>query len=168
MGEIRVVIPEERLRVVSFRQEGMPGVGVLNSSLVDFEPRMAFRWHLSVWMVLTDLIENGMPSQAQRDLIDPFGDSLDALFKGPMVDKPNALFLGRLTWNRSRELIYRVYDPEPVNSALQSMISTGQYPCDFDFRMDDDPEWRMAEWHLRAARPNPPPQPASAPGDAVG
>jgi hypothetical protein len=161
--KMRVVIPEERLLVVEFRQEGRPGVACLNSSLVDFEPKIVFRWHLSVWMVLTDLIDNGMPSQAQRDLVDPFGDSLDAMFKGSIEDKPNAMFLGRLTWNGSRELIYRVYDPEPVDVALQVIIRKAQHPCAFDFRMDDDPQWKLAEWHLRAARPNPPQQPTSAP-----
>src|SRR5688572_17775519 len=88
MVEMRVVIPEEHAVVVEFRQERMPGVAWLNRALVDFEPRIVFRWHLSVWMVLTDLIDNGMPSQAQRDLVDPFGDSLDAIARGRSRTSP--------------------------------------------------------------------------------
>ena len=142
-----VTIPDERLSIVRFRQDGMPGIGAINAALVGFEPRVVFRWHLSIRVELEDLIENGMPSQSERDIVDPFGDSLDTLLKGSPT-KPNALFLARITWNASRELIYRVYDPEEANHLLQHVIASQDYPREFDFRMDDDPEWKLAAWHL--------------------
>lgn len=154
MRELRVVVPAERSHIVRFKQEEMPGVMNLNGALVAFEPKIVFRWHLSVWIELTDLIDNGMPSQAQRDLIDPFGDMLDCQLKGSDLVKPNALFLARVTWNASCELIYRVHDPEPVDAALQAIIANSNFPCEFNFRIDDDPLWAKAEWHLNAARHN--------------
>jgi hypothetical protein len=60
---VRVIVPLERLL------------------LVDFESKIFFRWHLSVWTELRDLIDHGMPSQARRDVIDPFGSAVDARFK---------------------------------------------------------------------------------------
>lgn len=158
MPEMRVIVPDEHYQIVNFQQDEMPGVAVLNRALIEFEPKIVFRWHLSVWLELTDLTDNGMPSQAQRDLVDPFGDLLDGLLKGPVHDKPNALFLGRITWNASRELIYRVFDPEPANASIQSIIGGAEHPCEFNFRMEDDPEWSLADWHLRVARPNKPMQ----------
>ena len=110
MEEVQVVIPEEHYQIVEFRQEELPGIGVLNKALVEFQPRQVFRWHLSIMIQFENLIENGMPSQSDRDVVDPFGDSLDADLKvGP--EHPNALFLGRITWNGTRELVYRVHDP---------------------------------------------------------
>lgn len=149
MKDMYVEIPDEEPILVEFTQDGMPAFGYLNRALVDFEPKIVFRWHLSLWLELTDLIDNGMPSQAQRDLIDPFGDALDVEFKGDTA-KPNALFLGRITWNASRELIYRVYDPEPADAILRRIIDDGNHPCEFDFRIDDDPDWERAAWHLEA------------------
>lgn len=97
MPDMRVVVPDEHHQIVSFQQDEMPGVAVLNRALIDFEPKIVFRWHLSVWLEFADLIDNGMPSQAERDLVDPFGEQLDRLLKGPVHDKPSALFLGRIT-----------------------------------------------------------------------
>jgi len=93
------------------------------------------------------------PSQADRDLLDPFEDSLRSLLNSDPA-RPNALFLARITWNGTRELIYRVHDPEVANDALQGIIKSREYPREFDFRMDDDPEWEMAEWHLTSEKEN--------------
>ena len=101
-----------------------------------------------------DLILKGMPSQAERDVIDPYGDLLDAAFKGDNPDKPNALFLARITWNKTRELIYRVFDPEPANQYLVNVIETKTHPRQFDYRIDHDPEWKLAEWPLNAVNRN--------------
>ena len=53
-----------------------------------------------------DLIDNGMPSKSEREIVDPFGDRLDLLIKGDDLEKPNALFLARITWNKTRKLIW--------------------------------------------------------------
>jgi hypothetical protein len=148
--EYRVIIPDDDFRIVEFRQENLPGIAVLNSALIDFEPKIVFAWHLSLMLQCEDLILNGMPSKAERDVIDPFGDALDAIFKGDDSDKPNSLFLARITWNESRELIYRVFNPEPANEYLQKLIASHDYPRPFDFRIDHDPEWNLAAWHLTA------------------
>lgn len=150
MTEYRVVVPEECYSIIEFQQEDLPGVGVINTALRDFEPRVVFGWHLSLMLELDDLIENGMPSVEEREVVDRFGDSLDLAIKGRDSEKPNALFLGRITWNATRELIWRVFDPEPVNDHLQSIINqVGDVsPRPFDFRMDHDPDWELTEWHL--------------------
>jgi len=133
------------------RDLALPGVACLNSALVQFEPKVVFRWHLSVLVDLEDLIDDSIPSEAERELIEPFVEGLDQQFKGAYLSKPNALFLARITWKANRELIYRVYDPEPIDARLQKIISLGEHPRPFDYRMVDDPEWALAEWHLKSA-----------------
>jgi hypothetical protein len=148
--EFRVVIPDEEHTVVQFRQEQLPGVAIINRALSNFTPRIVFRWHLSVMFQLKDLIEHGMPSLAERATLDPFGDRLDCDLKAD-AGKPNALFLARITWNASRELVYRVHDPEHANELLHYIITSKSYPREFDFTMDDDPDWNLTTWHLGAA-----------------
>lgn len=60
---------------------------------------------------LENLAENGMPSKREQRVVDAFGNLLDAAFEGADRDKPNAIFLARITWNATREVIYRVYGP---------------------------------------------------------
>ena len=148
MKQFRVIIPEEHYSIIEFIQEDLPGVGVVNSALKTFEPKEVFGWHLSVMIDLEDLIDSGMPSQKEREVIDPFEDELDALLKGANLEKPNAMFLARITWNKTRELIWRVYDAEAANSIVQNIISNNSSPRPFDYRIDPDNEWQLAHWHL--------------------
>jgi len=150
MTEYRVIIPAEDYKLVEFRQDNLPGVAVINRALQDFEPKIVFSWHLSLMLRFEDLIENGMPSQTDRDVVDTFGDMLDIQFKGEDKEKPNALFLARITWNATRELIYRVFDPKPVNAVLSKIIEAKSHPREFDYRIEDDPNWELAHWHLNA------------------
>lgn len=148
--EVEFIIPEEAHSVVTFRQQEHPGIALINRALVGFAPRIVFRWHLSIMFELKDLIDNGMPSLAERAILDPFGDQLGRAIKSD-DERPNALFLARVTWNASRELIYRVHDPEPVNDLLQRIVRGRSYPRDFDFQLDDDPDWNLTNWHLGTA-----------------
>lgn len=151
MKEYRVVVPKQHFYVVTFDQDDMPAVAVINGGLVGFEPKVVFGWHLSLMLDFEDLIENGMPSVAERAIVDPWEDVLTEAVHGSEPDKPNALFLARITWNETRELIYRIYEPEPVHRYLQGLIETGDHPRPFDYRIDPDPEWELAKWHLETA-----------------
>lgn len=80
---------------------------MLNSGLKDFEHKSIFSWHLSVIIDFKDIVENGMPLREEREIVDPFCDRLDEEIKAG----GNALFLVRETWNKTRRLVWRVYDP---------------------------------------------------------
>lgn len=149
MKEFKVLIPDEYYSVLNFRQEDLPGVAVVNSALRDFEPKEVFAWHLSIMLELVDLIDNGMPSRNEVDVIDDYGQFLDDRIKGENKEKPNALFLARITWNGTRELIWRVYDPEIADKFLKDLIADGNQIREFDYRMENDEEWRLTEWHLK-------------------
>jgi hypothetical protein len=149
--EYRVLIPAEDHVVIEFVQEGNPGIMMLNQALKEFEPKIVFSWHLSVMLNFEDLIANGMPSRGEREVIDPYGDILDSVFKGNDSQKPNALFLARITWNKTRELIYRVFEPQPIHNYLQKVIREKSWPRSFDYRIDPDPQWKLAEWHLNTS-----------------
>ena len=148
MKEFHVIIPKEKYSILQFVQDELPGVGVINAALQHFEPKEVFGWHLSIMIELEDLIENAMPSVAEREVIDPLGEQLDDLVKGEDIEKPNALFLARITWNSTQELIWRVNDPEPVHEALQNIIEQDSSPRGFDYRMEADDKWQLANWHL--------------------
>ena len=149
MKEFKVIVPEEYYSILEFKQEDLPGVAVVNTALCDFEPKEVFSWHLSLMIDLEELVENGMPSPEEQEIVEEFGDSLDLLIKGEDTEKPNALFLARITWNGTRELIWRVFDPEIANNFLQQIIKEGDAIRQFDYKMEDDEEWNLTEWHLK-------------------
>jgi len=148
MTEYRVIIPDEKPRIIEFVQDGLYGIAYINRSLIDFQPKEVFSWHLSIMLDIVDTVRNGMPSKKERALLDEFGDVLDTNIRGQDEQKPNALFLARITWNKTRELIWRLYDPEPADKYLQQIIAANSSPRPFDYCIDSDKDWKLAEWHL--------------------
>lgn len=143
-NEVRVVLPEEEYGILEWKKEGLPCVAVLNSALKDFEQKEIFSWHLSVIIDFEDLIENGMPSQAERDIVDPFCDKLDEEIKAG----GNALFLVRETWNKTRRLVWRVYNPDIAHEHLQYIADHHRHPRPFDWHMEQDMDWEKGKWYF--------------------
>ena len=154
MKDYEVVLPKERLTIVDFVQDGTPGVAAINRELREWEPKAVFRWHLSLMLHYRDLAANGMPSKEEQKALDDFGNHLHQLFLADS-EKPNTLLLARITWNATRELIYRVYDPDPIHNELTTIIENDSAQRSFDYRIDDDPEWKLANWHLNTALADP-------------
>ena len=144
--EYRVVIPEERHTIVEFRQNELPGVATINSALVEFEPKVVFGWHLSIMIAAQELEDNNMPTPDEQKVLYKFEDEITPIIKA----NGNALFLGRVTNDGWREIIFRIYDPEPANEYLQGLISSKKHLRPFDYRIDPDENWEKAQWHIKA------------------
>ncbi|WP_293953794.1 MULTISPECIES: hypothetical protein [unclassified Sphingobacterium] len=82
MTDFKVILLDESYSLLNFQQDGLPGVAVVNTSLKEFEPKIVFAWHLSIMIDLEDLIDNGMPSKSEVEVIDKYGDYLDIEIKG--------------------------------------------------------------------------------------
>ena len=147
-NEVRVTFPKEKFSTIEWKQEDLPGVGAVTSSLKNFKHREIFPWHLSVLIYYNDLIDNGMPSIQEREETDLFCDHLEELLKGENPAKPNGLFLGRFTWNATRELIWKIHDPEIADKELKRIIKTKEHPRPFNYKMESDSEWELSKWHL--------------------
>ena len=143
-NEVRVVLPEEEYEVLEWKGDGLPCIAVLNSALKSVEPKEVFSWHLSVIIDFDDLIENGMPSKDDRDIVDPFCDKLDEDIKAD----GNALFLVRETWNGTRCMVWRVYEPEIAHQHLQNIVDHHKHPKPFDWHMEQDIKWKKVEWYF--------------------
>ena len=150
--EFRVLIPDEEYQIIEFKQEDLPAVGVVNLSLIEFEPKEVFSWHCSIMINFENFIENGMPANNDALIAERFEDFLSENIIGADKEKPNALFLARITWNETRELIWRVYNAKIVNEFLEKIIEEKKYPFPFDYRIDDDEEWKLAERHLQSLK----------------
>jgi hypothetical protein len=143
----KVVIPKEVLTLIKFRQRDLPGFATVNSALKEFEPKIVFPWHLSVLIRCGQLVEDRLPSTDEQNLLYEFEDKLDPLIKA----KGDALFLARVTHDAHREIIWRVHDPEAANSVFRGILLTGNYPREFEYRIDEDPSWEKAVWYLDKA-----------------
>jgi hypothetical protein len=147
--EFKVIIPQENYSIVEFKRDNLPAIAVINTAIKDFEPKIIFGWHLSIILDFNEMVENGMPSKQEQAIVDSFGDKLNALIKGEDKTKPNALFVGRITWNKTRQFIWRVHNPEIANNTLKQIIDSKDYPRHFDYRMQSDQTWDFAKGYFK-------------------
>ncbi len=145
MTQYRVVIPEERFALFEWEDEGLPAICSVNQSLANFEWKIVFAWHLSIIVELEELASNGMPTMSEKSVVDEIGKHFDAHLK----ENGNALFLARITWNGTRQFLYRVYDPDVANAFLMDIVDNEREVRPFDFRMEQDEDWKLAEWYLQ-------------------
>jgi len=146
MSARSIDVPEEVYIVVEFHQRDLRGIACINTALRAFEPKLAFPWHLSLLLQCVDMSEDRLPSASEQKILYVFEDTLQPLIKA----NGNALFLGRITHNGTRELIWRVSDPEMANSVMQNVLGTRNHPRPINYRIDEDRAWQKVSWHLDA------------------
>ncbi|MDA3963492.1 MAG: hypothetical protein PF961_22130 [Planctomycetota bacterium] len=151
MSGIEVRIPRTVPCPIEFEHEGVTGVGIINAGLVDFEPRAVFGWQLSILSFFETLDDAGMPLEADRAALDAWEDGLAKQLRGA-GERPNALWFGRITWRGTQELMYRVYQPELADAVVRAVIDSEAQPLPFEYRIDPDEAWSLAQWHLDAVR----------------
>ena len=139
----RVVLPDPHYTLVDATRGDLPEVLAINDALLYFVERQIFPWHLRVTLNARQLVENGMPSPEESELLFALGDEIEEVVVGGRTkyDAQNALFLARSTWNGTRELTYQVHDPEIAHAALQKLLASKQWPRSWEYEMTHDPEW---------------------------
>ncbi|MBX3187650.1 MAG: DUF695 domain-containing protein [Labilithrix sp.] len=81
-----------------------------------------------------------MPTPSETAVLDRVGDEIEAV----VLEARNALFLARITHNASRELVFRVHDPEHANAALQRLVRRARQEREWSFEMVGDVAWALA------------------------
>ena len=83
---------------------------------------------------------NGMPTTDESNFVYDYIEGLDKIIKSDAT-QPNALYLARITWNGTYEVIWQVKDPKVVHEYLGSIINTETYPRELDYRIEFDEKW---------------------------
>lgn len=78
-------------------------------------------------------------------------EKLDKDIKGRTGD-PNALFLARIIWNGTCEVIWQIKDPEPVHQYLADIIKSNSYPRELDYRIENDKKWKKMSFYQKLAK----------------
>lgn len=146
-GSYEVTIPKERLVAADIRLNGKPYVCVLNESLTELSPKEPFRWYLSLILQYEKVVGDNMPDKEDTVKMQDFSDDLCKALTANK-EHPNALFLGRVTGDGETQLMWYVNNPEKANDFLQSLILSGNYPFQFDFVIEPDPDWNEAHYWL--------------------
>lgn len=135
-----VKIPEEKFAVVESTVDDKPAIIVVNTSLRKFKHKKQYGWTCSLVISYKETALNGMPTTEESDFVYNYIEELDKTIKGDSL-QPNALYLARITWNGTCEVIWQVKDPKVVHEYLGVIINAKTYPRELDYRIEFDEKW---------------------------
>lgn len=141
-------VPRESLLVIQAVTDGFPDIWIVNRALDGFASRAELPWHLSVIIEMAEPTAVGMPTPAEQEVLGALGEDLRQRLQA--ID--NAAFLASITWNGTRQLVFRVRDPERANAFLTTLVDDPSPVRQLDYRMEEDPTWVLAAPHLQHVR----------------
>ncbi len=140
--------PSEDLVFLQLKTEGLPEVWLINRALDGSAEQGAFPWHLSIIIEMEDVYDVGIPTKGEQQLLTKLREELEANLKA----NDNAHFLASITWNGTRQLLYRVRDPEIANAYLTGVVGNPSVVRPMEYQMEKDAEWVHAATYLDAVR----------------
>jgi hypothetical protein len=138
------LIPSPYYTLIETTRGPDPAIVVVNSALRMFAHRDYFPWHLSIQISCKTLGANGMPTAAERTIL----GELEEKISSHVLAAANSVFLARITCHGTQELKYRVHDPEVANTPLERMTSALAPLREWEYRIEHDPTWKLADPEL--------------------
>jgi hypothetical protein len=92
---------------------------------------------------LKETDSEGLPTNAEAAALNHWEDEIEGVVSAAVGFK----YIGRVTWNGHRELLYQLSEPDAAASALQRLISAGS-TRPFAFRCERDDSWNHVAGYL--------------------
>lgn len=146
MSSSKFVVPIPTYTVIQREDEGAQVYAAVNTTLASLgdEQRKLFGWQLSLILDLETEDEQGLTLDHEAKAIEPFCQELDTALRLA----GNAVPLARITWKKTRELLFRVYNPAIADEQIKKIIDTESNPRPFSYTIDPDEQWKMADDYL--------------------
>lgn len=121
-----------------------PAIVVVNTTLRAFPDRASFAWHLFILVTCELLGDNGMPTSQEVAVLERLEDEISS----GLLTSDNAVFASRVTCRGTRELTFRVRNPTVADTYLMGLVSVAAPLREWEYRMEHDPHWTLAEPEL--------------------
>ena len=125
----------ERFAMSETDFDGYPLIANINLALRDYEQKQATPWLLSISTPLTYPSDRGLPSKQEAAALNSWETVVEL-----EIAVVSFVFVGRVTWNGNRELLYYVKEPEVPVQRLQTLIDS-RSTRPFAFRCEKDEAW---------------------------
>lgn len=133
--------PEPHFTLIKTSIGANPAIVVVNSSLRNYSERASFAWHLRITIDCKFVGANGMPTHDELKAL----DQLEEMFSSSLLTNENAMFLARITCKGTRDLCYRVRNPDSADEILGQFLSNETPLREWEYRMEEDVDWELAD-----------------------
>jgi len=143
----KFVIPEPSFTVVQRKDEDAQVYAAVNTTLAPLKKaqRDLFTWQLSVILELQTEDDEGLTLPDEAKEIEPFCQQLDT----DLRSDGNAIPLARITWRKTRELLFRVYNPVVADELIKKVIESENNPRPFSYSIEPDENWKLTDIYLK-------------------
>ena|GEM_PF-5093810 len=147
MTSSKFVLPTPSYTVIQREDEGAQVYAAVNTTLatLTLKQRELFGWQLSLILDLDTEDEQGLTLEHEAKAIEPFCLQVDS----DLRLNGNAVPLARITWKKTRELLFRVYNPAIADEQIKKLIDSESNPRPFSYTIDPDNTWKMADDYLK-------------------
>lgn len=135
----------EQFGLLETEMNGRKLIANIDLSLRTFRDKRSLPWLLSLSTSLKDADEEGLPTTVEADALNAWEDQVEQVISSAV----NFKYVGRVTWNGHRELLYHLKEPEAAAAALQRLID-GRTSRPFAFRCQRDESWSQVSSYLSA------------------
>lgn len=129
--------------VLQGEKDGHPLFAMVDSSLHNKKARSGFPWFLSISTPLKGPTKDGLTTDQEASELNDWEDLLE---KNYLADC-RFVFVGRVTWNGTRQLLYYLDKPDCAEPKLKKFAH--DYPKRvFDFQCQPDEQWERVSSYL--------------------
>ena len=125
-------------------------IGNINLALRSYRAKSQTPWFLSLSTPLSNPTPEGLPAAGEAEELNKWEETLEKL----IAAGSKLVFVGRVTWNGHRELLYYVDKPERVAPELQQLIDN-RATRPFAFRCEQDSNWSKVRVYMEEAPDHP-------------
>ena len=128
--------------VIQGEVDGRPLVAMIDMGLRELPDKQGLSFFLSLSTSLIDPTSDGLPTRSDTDSLNTWEQAVEERLRSA----GKFVFVGRVTWNGHRELLYSVGNQQPAVETLKT-ISDVQSTRPFAFICERDDEWqRVGVW----------------------
>jgi len=114
-----------------------PIVGSLDVAYRDYPFQAEVPWLINLTVRVQEDNDSEYPTPEEQKAINLFEDILSEKFRS----LARTHWVGRLTYDNVRDLMWHIDNPEPIHTYLQEIIDREDHPCTFEYEILKNPKW---------------------------
>jgi Family of unknown function (DUF695) len=134
----------EQFSVFESEMEGRPLIATINVGLRGLESKAAHPWFLSLSTPLIQPTKDGLPTPGDSTALSDW----EAFVEKRINPACQFVFVGHVTWNGSREVLYYIDRVEPTATLLKR-LRDDHLTRPFAFRCERDDAWNNVSVYFR-------------------
>ena len=141
--------PERQYVIREGKLDGLYAVMTVNYALKDYTYKFEYPWCLEIVVEIREQNFDLLPTNDEAKILYTFEDNIEIL----LSRSGDFHFIGRMSWNGERTLLYYLKEPKQAHQALQDLIEKTegikrQNPeaiREFEYDLREDELWEAAQ-----------------------